>query len=222
VAHVRPLTRAHARGGAQQTVYTCSVDIRPEWAVVEQIPFASLAKLSTAAPAAEDLLFCGEAKHYDKAFDRVTPKEPRPLQRTKRVFRSVTTSEDPVIKRAPPSCPDARLPGLLVVAFLSVGPLLDMMNGQGGKEVATRGAPGTCDGVPLAHACDGLLCRFTAPMAIGITKWGPRRLPCCRLRVAGAAPRRTAGARPLRRARGDRAGGWRARAPRRCSSPRRC
>jgi len=156
VAHVRPLTRAHARGGAQQTVYTCSVDIRPEWAVVEQIPFASLAKLSTAAPAAEDLLFCGEAKHYDKAFDRVTPKEPRPLQRTKRVFRSVTTSEDPVIKRAPPSCPHARLPGLLVVAFLSVGPLLDMMNGQGGKEVATRGAPGICDGVPLAHACDGL------------------------------------------------------------------
>ena len=56
---------------------TCSVDIRPEWAVVEQIPFASLAKLSTAAPAAEDVTFCGALQYYDKAFDRITPKEPR-------------------------------------------------------------------------------------------------------------------------------------------------
>ena len=86
---------------AQQAVYTCSVDIRPEWAVVEQIPFASLAKLSTAAPAAEDVTFCGSLQYYDKAFDRITPKEPRPLQRTKRAFRSPSTSDDPVIKCAP-------------------------------------------------------------------------------------------------------------------------
>ena len=85
---------------AQQAVYTCSVDIRPEWAVVEQIPFASLAKLSTAAPAAEDVTFCGSLQYYDKAFDRITPKEPRPLQRTKRAFRSPSTSDDPIIKCA--------------------------------------------------------------------------------------------------------------------------
>ncbi len=131
--------RVRARGRAQQTVYTCSVDIRPEWAVVEQIPFASLAKLSTAAPAAEDLLFCGEAKHYDKAFDRVTPKEPRPLQRTKRVFRSVTTSEDPVIKRAPPSCPHpppppARpAPSALGNSLPGDAPLLSGRDGQAGR-----------------------------------------------------------------------------------------
>ncbi len=29
----------------QQMVYSSSVDIRPEWAVVEQIPFSALAKL---------------------------------------------------------------------------------------------------------------------------------------------------------------------------------
>ena len=92
---------------AQQAVYTCSVDIRPEWAVVEQIPFASLAKLSTAAPAAEDVTFCGSLQYYDKAFDRITPKEPRALQRTKRAFRSPSTSDDPVIKCA------ARCTGLL-------------------------------------------------------------------------------------------------------------
>ena len=30
----------------QQVVYSPSVDIRPEWVVVEQIPFTSLSKLS--------------------------------------------------------------------------------------------------------------------------------------------------------------------------------
>ena len=68
--------------------------------MVEQIPFASLAKLSTAAPAAEDVTFCGSLQYYDKAFDRITPKEPRPLQRTKRAFRSPSTSDDPVIQCA--------------------------------------------------------------------------------------------------------------------------
>ncbi|KAK9826714.1 hypothetical protein WJX81_000679 [Elliptochloris bilobata] len=87
------------RDNLRQAVYTCSVDIRPEWAVVEQIPFASLAKLSTAAPAAEDVTFCGSLQYYDKVYDRITPKEPRPLQRTKRVFRSPSTSADPVIQR---------------------------------------------------------------------------------------------------------------------------
>jgi len=30
----------------QQVVHSSSVDIRPEWAVVEQIPFTSLSKLN--------------------------------------------------------------------------------------------------------------------------------------------------------------------------------
>ena len=83
------------------------MDIRPEWAVVEQIPFASLAKLSTATPAAEDVTFCGSLQYYDKAYDRITPKEPRPLQRTQRAFRSPSTSDDPVIQCAAPCtrCP---------------------------------------------------------------------------------------------------------------------
>ena len=39
-----------------------------------------------------------------QVFDRITPKAMRPLQRTQRVFRSVTTSDDPVIRRAPLLC----------------------------------------------------------------------------------------------------------------------
>ena len=35
-----------------------------------------------------------------QVFDRITPKAMRPLQRTQRVFRNVTTSDDPVIRCA--------------------------------------------------------------------------------------------------------------------------
>lgn len=53
------------------------------------------------APPPEDLAFCGALEYYDKSFDRVTPKTERPLKKTTRAFRSVTTSDDPVIRRAP-------------------------------------------------------------------------------------------------------------------------
>ena len=56
---------------------------------------------SNQAPPPEDLAFCGALEYYDKSFDRVTPKTERPLKKTARAFRSVTTSDDPVIRRAP-------------------------------------------------------------------------------------------------------------------------
>ena len=116
----------------QQTNYVSSVEIRPEWAVVEQIPFASLAKLSCTVGDAEDVAKCGELEYYDKvrqaefglwwkraaccpypflkyclsshnshnsqAYDRITIKSETPLEKTRRAFRNVTTSEDPVIR----------------------------------------------------------------------------------------------------------------------------
>ena len=50
-----------------------------------------------------------------QVFDRITPKAMRPLQRTQRVFRSVTTSDDPVIRSA--SCSSC---SALVMASLQV------------------------------------------------------------------------------------------------------
>ena len=88
----------------QQVVYSSSVDIRPEWVVKEQIPFSSLLKLHYQVGEPEDLSFCGKLQFYDKAFDRVTPRLEKPLQRTKKTFRSVTTSDDPVIRFAITSC----------------------------------------------------------------------------------------------------------------------
>lgn len=64
------------------------------------------------APPPEDLAFCGALEYYDKSFDRVTPKTERPLKKTQRAFRSVTTSDDPVIRRVAPRALAAALPCL--------------------------------------------------------------------------------------------------------------
>lgn len=85
----------------QQVVYSSSVDIRPEWVVKEQIPFTSLLKLNYQVSEPEDLKFCGKLQYYDKSLDRITPRLEKPLQRTKKTFRSVTTSDDPVIRYPP-------------------------------------------------------------------------------------------------------------------------
>ena len=49
-------------------------------------------------PPVLQIMFCGVLEYYDKSYDRVTPKAPCPLRKTARVFRSVTTSDDPIIR----------------------------------------------------------------------------------------------------------------------------
>ena len=49
-------------------------------------------------PPTLQIMFCGVLEYYDKSYDRVTPKAPCPLRKTTRVFRSVTTSDDPIIR----------------------------------------------------------------------------------------------------------------------------
>eukprot|EP00884_Botryococcus_braunii_P013268 jgi/Botrbrau1/21942/Bobra.0249s0065.1 len=87
------------RDNQRAVVYSSSVDIRPEWAVVEQIPFTSLSKLNYTVGPPTELMFAGFLEYYDKVYDRVTPKSEARLKRTKRVFRNVTTSDDPVIRQ---------------------------------------------------------------------------------------------------------------------------
>jgi hypothetical protein len=50
----------------QQVQYSSSVDIRPEWAVKEQIPFASLAKLTCSVGEPKDMYAAGQLEYYDK------------------------------------------------------------------------------------------------------------------------------------------------------------
>lgn len=76
------------------------MDIRPEWAVIEQIPFPSLLKLSCVVGEPEDVMRCGALEYYDKAYDRTTVKQETPLVKTSRAFRNVSTSDDPIIRCA--------------------------------------------------------------------------------------------------------------------------
>lgn len=94
------------------------MDIRPEWPVVESIPFTSLAKLNFTVGQPEDIAFCGALEYYDKVYDRVTPKADRPLKRTNKVFKSVTTSDDPVIRYGTLLHPQALLAGCFVSVFV--------------------------------------------------------------------------------------------------------
>ena len=41
---------------------------------------------------------CGSMEYYDKAYDRVNVKSEKPLKRIDRVFHTVTTTDDPIIR----------------------------------------------------------------------------------------------------------------------------
>ncbi|XP_076927359.1 eukaryotic translation initiation factor 3 subunit D-like [Bidens hawaiensis] len=84
----------------EAAVFKSSVDIQPEWNMLDQIPFSTFTKLSYNVPEPEDLLVCGSLEPYDKTYDRVTPKNERRLERFKnRNFFKVTTTDDPIIRR---------------------------------------------------------------------------------------------------------------------------
>ncbi|KAL5839537.1 hypothetical protein ACOSQ4_012145 [Xanthoceras sorbifolium] len=84
----------------EAAVFKSSVDIQPEWNMLDQIPFSTFSKLSFAVSEPEDLLLCGSLEYYDRSYDRVTPKNERRLERFKyRNFFKVTTTDDPVIRR---------------------------------------------------------------------------------------------------------------------------
>jgi translation initiation factor 3 subunit D len=84
----------------EAAVFKSSVDIQPEWNMLDQIPFSTFSKLSFSVPEPEDLLLCGALEFYDRSFDRTSPKNERRLERFKnRNFFKVTTTDDPVIRR---------------------------------------------------------------------------------------------------------------------------
>lgn len=84
----------------EAAVFKSSVDIQPEWNMLDQIPFSTFSKLSFSVPEPEDLLMCGGLEYYDRTYDRITPKNERRLERFKnRNFFKVTTTDDPVIRR---------------------------------------------------------------------------------------------------------------------------
>jgi translation initiation factor 3 subunit D len=82
----------------QNTVqYSPSVNIRPEWTVLEQVQVPLLTKLSLHVEEPTDYMQCGVLSYYEKKIDRVAPRSLVPLIKTHSVFRSVTASEDPIL-----------------------------------------------------------------------------------------------------------------------------
>lgn len=80
-------------------MYAASVDVRPEWPVLEQFAFPTLAKLSHPPPPAVDLAFVGALEQYDRSYDRVTPRSERALRRARRAAVAPRASADPVFAR---------------------------------------------------------------------------------------------------------------------------
>jgi translation initiation factor 3 subunit D len=79
--------------------YSPSVEVRPEWNVLEQVQLSQLTKLSYDVKEAEDLKTCGRLRKYNKVLDRITPRAERRLQRFQGVeFPNPTASDDPYLQ----------------------------------------------------------------------------------------------------------------------------
>jgi translation initiation factor 3 subunit D len=77
-----------------------SVQVKETWAVVEEMDYPRLSKLSLPTVSEPtDLMKCGSLEFYDKLYDRVTTKNEKRLQRISRIFHKVTTTDDPVIRQ---------------------------------------------------------------------------------------------------------------------------
>uniref|UniRef100_A0A8C9Y0B1 Eukaryotic translation initiation factor 3, subunit D n=1 Tax=Sander lucioperca TaxID=283035 RepID=A0A8C9Y0B1_SANLU len=77
-----------------------SVEVRSDWEVKEEMDFPRLMKMrymEVADPS--DIECCGALEHYDKAFDRITTRNEKQLKSIKRIFHTVTTTDDPVIRK---------------------------------------------------------------------------------------------------------------------------
>ncbi len=77
-----------------------SVNVRPEWHMLEEIDFNRLAKLNLDIGEAEDLESYGFLYYYDRAFDKTPGAKTaeRRLNVMERAAYNITTSSDPIIQ----------------------------------------------------------------------------------------------------------------------------
>lgn len=77
-----------------------SVNVRPEWKIIDEMDFPRLSKLSLPGIGeGKDIYTAGTLEYYDKTYDRVTCKNEKRLQRVNRVFHKITTTDDPIIRK---------------------------------------------------------------------------------------------------------------------------
>lgn len=77
-----------------------SVEVKSNWKKIEEMDYPRLSKLSLPGIGeGEDLYTAGELEFYDKAVDKITTKNEKKLQRIDRIFHTVTTTDDPIIRQ---------------------------------------------------------------------------------------------------------------------------
>eukprot|EP01134_Creolimax_fragrantissima_P002681 CFRG2681T1 len=82
----------------EQRTRDSSVAVQAGWEVQDEIEFSRLTKLAFSVPEPEDLMTCGTLERYDKSYDRVTTRNPKPLNQFQKVFHNVTTTDDPIFR----------------------------------------------------------------------------------------------------------------------------
>ncbi|KFB36211.1 AGAP002337-PA-like protein [Anopheles sinensis] len=96
----RGTTRKWGMRGPPPKIRDASVTVRPDWVTIEEMDFPRLSKLSLPnVKEGEDIMTCGTLEYYDKTYDRVNVKNERPLQSVDRIFHTVTTTDDPIIRQ---------------------------------------------------------------------------------------------------------------------------
>lgn len=96
----RGLTRKWGNRGPPQKIRDASVAVRADWTIVEEMDFPRLLKLTLPnVKEGENIMSCGQLEYYDKTYDRINVKNERALQRIDRVFHTVTTTDDPIIRQ---------------------------------------------------------------------------------------------------------------------------
>nr|XP_008198322.1 PREDICTED: eukaryotic translation initiation factor 3 subunit D [Tribolium castaneum] len=88
------------KDGPQIKIRDASVTVKPDWVTIEEMDFPRLGKLSLPnVKDGEDITCCGELEYYDKSYDHVNVKNEKPLQSVNRIFHTVTTTDDPIIRK---------------------------------------------------------------------------------------------------------------------------
>lgn len=92
--------RGNRWGDQNAKTRTATVQVRSDWQMLEEIEFPRLSKLRLEVDTDEpdEMAQYGFVCEYDKSYDRVSTRQPVPLQVIDRVHYNPTTSDDPVIQ----------------------------------------------------------------------------------------------------------------------------
>lgn len=96
----RGVNKKFGSRNAPPKIRESSVAVRADWSSIEEMDFPRLMKLSLPnIKEGEDIVTCGTLEYYDKTYDRINVKNEKPLQKIDRIVHTVTTIDDPVIRR---------------------------------------------------------------------------------------------------------------------------